>query len=78
MERAMGIEPMSEGWETCAPNSVQNVTKKLPKLKELPPLTIEGCRAETSCLPAMYPAQSDFAMPKDNLPIRVSRLSDWV
>jgi hypothetical protein len=42
MERAMGIEPKSEGWETCAPNYVQNVTKKLPKLTELTPLTCEG------------------------------------
>jgi hypothetical protein len=41
-ERAMGIEPTSEGWETCAPNCVQNVTKKLPKLTELTPLTCEG------------------------------------
>jgi len=62
----MGIEPISEGWETCAPNSVQNVTKRLPKLKELPPLTIESRRAETSCLPAMHLGQSEFV--KDNLP----------
>jgi hypothetical protein len=66
MKRAMGIEPMSEGWETCAPNSVHNVTKKLLELKELPPLTSEVSRAETSCLPAMHLGQSDFA--KGQLP----------
>jgi hypothetical protein len=42
MERAMGIETTSEGWETCAPNSVQSETKKLPKLTALSTLTSEA------------------------------------